>query len=168
MDKRELRAPKKKCFRLEYATVQNVLEELTQEELGEYFRAVSEYELYGVEPESFSDRTVRALFHTTARELDYQLDKHHARQEQGAINQKQGGKEEKCTQLREVLTEDEMKMLGSKYECLDMLLSEIQTQLDANNTVLKYPKGYVEKYAKDSDWNKRIEAEISEVSGVYI
>lgn len=167
MDRRELRAPKKKCFRLEYATVQNVLEELTQEELGEYFRAVSEYELYGVEPESFSDRTVRALFHTTARELDYQLDKHHARQEQGAINQ-QGGKEEKCTQLREVLTEDEMKTLGSKYECLDMLLSEIQTQLDANNTVLKYPKRYVEKYAKDSDWNKRIEAEISEVSGVFI
>ena len=57
------------------------------------------------------------------------------------------------------------KSSGSAEE---QLITTIQTQLDANNTVLKYPKGYVEKYAKDSDWNKRIEAEISEVSGVYI
>ena len=164
MSKRELRAPKKKKFQLEYATVQNALEELTETELGEYFRAVAEYELYGEEPETFSDRTVRAIFHTTARELDHQMEKHFARIEQGGINQ-QGGKAKgkdgsKGTQLQEVLTADDMKILENKYQCCDMLLKEIQTQLDANSTVINYPRRYVEKYAKDSNWNKRIEDDI--------
>lgn len=162
---RKLRAPKKKKFQLEYATVQNALEELTQSELGEYFRAVAEYELFGIEPENFSERVVHSLFKRTATELDHQLNKHYQRVEQGAINQ-QGGK--KATQLKEVLTADDMKALEEKYPCSDMLVAEIQKQLDDNNTVVQYPKRYVEKYAKDSNWNQRLEDEINEVSGVYI
>lgn len=164
MDKRELRAPKKKKFQLEYATAQNVLEELTREEMGEYYEAIVNYELYGIEPESFSDRVVHSLFHRTVTELDFQLDKHYQRVEQGTINQ-QGGKK-KATQLMEVLSADDKEKLEKKYQCWDMLIEEIQKQLDANNTVLQYPRRYVEKYANDSNWNQRIEDEINEVSGV--
>ena len=59
-----------------------ILSEVTQTsyrqefaKLGEYFKAVSEYELYGIEPESFTDRAVQMAFQITARELDYQLQK---------------------------------------------------------------------------------------------
>lgn len=81
MNNRELRAPRKKNFKLEYETVMNVLEELTDEELGEYFKAVCNYELFGVIPEDFSNRTVRAMFKVTCRELDYQMEKHKGNQD---------------------------------------------------------------------------------------
>lgn len=90
MDNKELRAPKKKYFKLEYPTVINVLDNLTDKELGEYFKAIAEYELYGIEPKSFSDRAVQMAFNMTARELDFQLEKHYGNQERGRENRSKG------------------------------------------------------------------------------
>ena len=170
MSDRELRAPKKKYFKMEYATVQSALEELTDIELGEYFKAVAEYELYGIKPESFSERVVNSLFNRTAHELDFQLDKHYANQEQGAKNYEKGRekKKEECTRLINVLTPDDLKALEDKYQCSDMLIEEVQKQIEINGTVIQYPRRYIEKYADDSKWNERLEAEIASISGVGI
>lgn len=90
MKGKKLRAPKKKYFKLEYPTIINVLDNLTDKELGEYFKDIAQYELYGIEPESFSDRAVQMAFNMTARELDFQLEKHYGNQERGRENRSKG------------------------------------------------------------------------------
>ena len=161
MEDRELRAPKKKYFKLEYPTVMNALDSLTVAELGEYFKAISEYEIWGIEPESFSDRAVGMAFRMTARELDFQLQKHYGNIERGKEN-KRGEKaaEEKSTNLSKVLSADDINDLESKYQCCDMLISEVQQQIDDNSTIVKSPKRYIEKYAYETNWNERIERDI--------
>lgn len=177
MHDRELRAPRKKCFKLEYETVMNVLEELTDEELGEYFKGIAEYELYGIEPEHFSDRTVRAMFKVTCRELDYQMEKHKGNQERGRQNRV--GKTEKtepeedtasesCTDLMEVLSVEDIQLLESKLSCVSDLIDEVQEQLTLNNTTVRNPVRYLLKYAEETDWNTRIEEDVERVaSGFY-
>lgn len=156
MNDRELRAPKKKYFKLEYPTVMNVLDSLTQLELGEYFRAISEYELYGEEPETFSDRTVQMAFKMTARELDYQLEKHYGNIIRGRENKcKDKDTADESTALRDVLSESDYKTLNEQYECLDLLIEEVQDQIDLNCLVVKYPRGYIQKYAEETNWNDR-------------
>ena len=173
MSKRELRAPKKKCFRLEYQTVQNVLDNLTDAELGEYFKAICNYELYGEEPDEFSDRAVQMMFRVTCRELDYQLDKHHANQERGSENRNGKGKdavteEAAATDLASVLTAEDIEALEAKFSCTDALLDEIQEQLNANKTEVKNPRRYIEKYARETGWNERIKEEINNIAlGIF-
>ena len=162
MDKRELRAPKKKNFKLEYETIRNVLDELSDIELGEYFKAVCNYELYGDTPEAFSDRTVRAMFRVTCRELDYQLAKHEGNRERGRQNR--GSREEHepideevevCTDLMEMLSVDDIYKLEQKLPNVSLLLDEIQEQIDFNNTDIHNPVSYILTYARNTDWAER-------------
>ena len=170
MNNRELRAPKKKYFKLEYPTVINALDSLTVTELGEYFKAISEYELYGEEPSSFSDRAVGMAFRMTARELDYQLEKHYGNIERGRENR--GGEkdldEEGSTDLMQSLSADDIKALEAKFTCTDMLIDEVQQQINDNKTIVKSPKRYIEKYAAETDWNRRIEEDAERAAqGLY-
>lgn len=154
MDNRDLRAPKKKYFKIEYATAMNVLDSLSIEELGEYFKAITEYELYGIEPESLSDRTVQMAFRMTARELDYQLEKHFGNQQRGRENRKGKEKEEESTNLREELSKRDIARLASTYDDPEDLIATIQEQLDENCTTVNNPMKYIEEYAKATGWKR--------------
>lgn len=175
MNDRELRAPRKKNFKLEYETVRNVLDELSDIELGEYFKAVCEYELFGVIPEDFSDRTVRAMFKVTCRELDYQMEKHKGNQERGRQNRsgkieqlEEDAAPESYTDLNQVLSVEDIKHLESKLPCVSMLIDEVQEQLILNNTQVKNPVRYILSYAENTDWESRVEDDIDSVAaGLY-
>lgn len=66
---REYREPRKKEFKLFYDSELNALEELSDEELGKYYRAIVMYEIYGEDIE-IEDRAIRMLVNTTKRDLD--------------------------------------------------------------------------------------------------
>ena len=162
MNNRELRAPKKKYFKLEYSTVINTLESLTVDELGEYFKSISEYELYGITPDSFSDRAVGMAFKMTTRELDYQLEKHYGNVARGRENKEKEKSHEECgTDLGKVLSDDDVEALESQFTCADMLISEVQKQIYDNKTIVNNPKRYIEAYAANTNWNQRIEDDVT-------
>ena len=162
MSKRELRAPRKKYFKLEYPTVMNVLESLTEPEMGEYFKSICTYELYGEEPEGFSDRAVQMAFRMTARELDFQLEKHFNRQEQGRINRQGGESDNKGTELREQLSNADYDFLRAKYERVDELIAEVQFQVDENCTTVRNPLKYIDSYAEQIGWDVMVSAIIEQ------
>jgi len=151
MKEKQRRSSKKKYFKLEYETVINVLETLTDAELGEYFKAICNYELYGEKPKEFSDRVVKSLFQQTARELDYQMQKHLERKEQGYKNKT--GKDT----LRSQLSVEQFNALDKELPSLEDLLDEIQSKLASSETEVKSPVNYIKKYAKETDWIRRFE-----------
>ena len=175
MNDRELRAPRKHSFKLEYETIRNVLDELSDIELGEYFKAVCNYELFGVIPEDFSDMTVRAMFKVTCRELDYQLEKHKGNQERGRQNRsgkieqlEEDAAPETYTDLNQVLSVEDIMHLESKLPCVSELIEEVQEQLELNGTKVNNPVRYLLKYAEESDWRTRIEEDMERVAtGFY-
>ena len=154
-----LRAPKKKYFKMEYETVINVLESLTPEEVGEYFIAIAEYELYGVIPEKFSDRAVQMAYRQTVRELDFQLEKHLRNIEKGKQNNppKSGRAPEnegEPTNLEEALTTADLMALEEQFKYSSVLIDTVQAQIDVNDTVVRYPRRYIERYAIETNWNE--------------
>ena len=162
VDTEGLRAPKKKYFKMEYETVIFVLESLTQEEMGEYFKAVVEYELYDVQPEKFSDRVVQMAFRQTARELDFQLAKHLGNIDKGKRNNPpKSGKSDSTpeeygepTNLEEALTTADLMALEDQFKYSSVLIDAVQAQIDANKTVVRYPRRYIERYATETKWNE--------------
>ena len=173
--KKELQAPKKKYFKLEYPTVITVLEDLEESEYGEYFKAICNHELYGEEPESFSNRAVRMAYNMTIRELDYQMEKHLRNVEQGRINQQgkksdaesSGSKQEDGTgtDLSKALTTDQLVKLESMYPNFSGLLDEVQEQVTDGCTQVRNPMNYIKKYAEETDWKSRFSDEVDKIAG---
>lgn len=178
-EKKELQAPKKKYFKLEYPTVIAVLEDLEEQEYGEYFKAICNHELYGEEPAEFSNRAVRMAYNMTIRELDFQMEKHLRNREQGKINQ-QGGKkagsesagsvqsDEAGTDLSKALTAEQLIKLESMFPNFSGLLDEIQEQVTNGCIQVRSPMNYIIKYAEETDWNGRVSDEIDKIaSGIF-
>ncbi len=172
MSSRELKAPKKKYFKLEYETVLMVLDNLNPEEVGEWFLKIAKYELFGDIPEDFSERAVQMAYKQTVRELDYQMAKHERNRENGTTNYYKGNSpklinaENVPTILNDVLTKEDWNALEKEYTCADMLVETVQNQINSNHTTVSYPRRYIEAYAAETNWNEKIEAEIDDVSGV--
>lgn len=177
--KKELKAPKKKYFKLEYPTVIAVLEDLEEQEYGEYFKAICNHELYGEEPESFSNRAVRMAYNMTIRELDFQMEKHLRNVEQGRENQKGKGKKKDSepsgsrqdevdgigTDLSKALTADQLIKLESKFPNFSGLLDEVQEQVSNAGIQVHSPMNYIIKYAEETDWNNRFKDEVDKIAG---
>ena len=160
-----LRAPKKKYFKLEYETVINVLDNLEPAEVGEWFIGIAEYELYGVIPDKFSDRAVQMAYRQTARELDYQMEKHERNRERGRENNPPKGskasdpavEEGEPTNLEDVLTDTDLLALEEQFSYVSVLIDAVQAQIDANGTQVRYPRRYIERYATETKWNEMCE-----------
>ena len=176
--KKELQAPKKKYFKLEYPTVITVLEDLEESEYGEYFKAICNHELYGEEPESFSNRAVRMAYNMTIRELDYQMEKHLRNVEQGRINQQgkksdtesSGSRQEDGTgtDLSKALTTEQLVKLESMYPNFSGLLDEVQEQVTDGCIQVRNPMNYIKKYAEETDWKNRFSDEVDKIaSGIF-
>lgn len=173
---KELKAPKKKYFKLEYPTVITVLESLEEKEYGEYFKAICNHELYGEEPETFSNRVVEMAYKMTTRELDYQMEKHLRNREQGKINQQGGqkagsesaGSEQQDnnagTDLLAVLTTTQMQKLEAKFPNFSELLDEVQEQVNNGCIKVKSPMNYIIKYAEETDWISRFDKEVDDIA----
>lgn len=172
---KELKAPKKKYFKLEYPTVITVLESLEEKEYGEYFKAICNHELYGEEPETFSNRVVEMAYKMTTRELDYQMEKHLRNVEQGRINQQgrtagseSAGSEqqdyEAGTDLLAVLTTTQMQKLEAKFPNFSELLDEVQEQINNGNIKVKSPMNYIIKYAEETNWISRFDKEVDDIA----
>ncbi len=71
----EYRQPKKKSFQLFYDTVESMLENFDNEEVGALFRAVAKYEMYGEIP-AFSDRGMNMIFNQFKGSLDRNMEKY--------------------------------------------------------------------------------------------
>lgn len=69
----EYRQPKKKSFKLFYDTVESLLENFNDEEVGALFRAISSYEMYGEVP-VFSDRAMMMVFNQFKITLDRNME----------------------------------------------------------------------------------------------
>ena len=160
-EKKKFRAEKKHYFQLEYETILNVLNsDLTNEELAEYFKAVCNYELYGEEPGKFSDRVIKSLFVQTARELDYQLEKHKARQMKGYINYWQD------KTIVSLLSDEQYNLLDEEIPGFSELIKEIDKQLQGSNKEVKSPVNYIRRYADKTNWKQRMEEEIERIATV--
>ncbi len=159
MTDKELRAPKKHYFQLEYATVETTLELLDSSELSEWFNDIAHYELYGDEPASFSNRAVQMAYNMTVRELDYQLEKHFARQARGGKNYRDGMKRSQeqrdgYTNLDKALTAEQRNSLAERYP-IDFgdLMMAVQRQVKDNHTIVDNPYSYIIAYAESLHWN---------------
>lgn len=160
MTSKELRAPKKHYFQLEYATVQTALELLNNNELSEWFADIAAYELYGAEPPSFSNRAVQMAYNMTVRELDYQMDKHFARQDRGSKNYLDGKKKKQelhdgYTNLDAALTSEQRDTLAELFP-IDFadLMKKVQEQVKDNSTIVDNPYTYIKAYAENVRWNE--------------
>ena len=71
---------------------------------------------------------------------------------------------EKSTDLMAVLSDAERRELKEKYTCFEELIREIQQQINSNHTEIKYPKNYITAYAKETNWEERIEQQINDVA----
>lgn len=69
----EYRQPKKKSFKLFYDTVESLLDNFNDEEVGALFRAISSYEMYGEIPD-FSDRAMLMVFNQFKSALDRNME----------------------------------------------------------------------------------------------
>ena len=86
---KKYREPRKKEFKLYYDNELNVLEELSDEELGKYYRAIVMYEIYGEDME-VADRTIRTLVNATKRDLDRKMGAYRSTCERNKRNRAKG------------------------------------------------------------------------------
>lgn len=101
----ERRNKKKKSFVLFYNKVERLIENYNIEEIGELFRAVAIYELYGTASE-FPDRSMRMIYQEFIEDLDEKMNSYIEKCEINKANRSKG-KIKKGTPEAEVTSGDE-------------------------------------------------------------
>lgn len=75
MNPKEKKDPRKKMFYVYYDVAETYIDEFDDEQLGKWFRSIAEFELYGHEPKSESDKAVRLAVKHTINQLSRDFDK---------------------------------------------------------------------------------------------
>lgn len=83
---KEFRESRKLSFLMYYDTVSMLLDELDDTRLGKWLRCISEYELYGVEPDIQNDEALRLMVKQYINQLDRNMVKFQDRCKQNRDN----------------------------------------------------------------------------------
>lgn len=89
--KKEIQRPNKKGIYLFYKTIIDILEDNSDEEVGNLIRAAAMYELYGELP-NYTDRYMISQFKRLKCDIDLSMNKWDSKSQQNAENGKKGGK----------------------------------------------------------------------------